>query len=274
MIDWLFENSDAEAPETDVDLAWSHIQSKISQPIRKSWYTSPLFRVAASVAIVAIAVFGTQQYWNTSPLTEFAATSQGQEVVFPDGSRSILNELAVVSYPEKFDATRTVEFKGEAYFDIIKDTKPFIIKMDGIDVRVLGTAFNLTTAGDNVEVLVERGLVAFEKGGRQVKVAKGQLGIFNKATLEIKVDTTPPSNLMSWRTGKFQFEDAALSQVTDELAQFYNVNFKVSSHLDNCRVTAKFDNAPLEEVLKVLETVLNASVSQDKTTVKIKGKGC
>ncbi len=274
MIDWMFENSVAEAPETDVDLAWNKLQSKISEPVQKSWYSSLLFRVAASVAIIAITVFGTQQYWNADPLTEIAATSQGHEVVFPDGSRSVLNEQAVVAYPEKFDDTRTIEFEGEAYFDIVKDTKPFIIKMNGIDVRVLGTAFNLTTSGDNVEVLVERGLVAFEKGDKQVKVAKGQLGIFNKATLEIKVDTTPPSNLMSWRTGKFNFEDAALSQVTDELGQYYSVNFKVSSQLDNCRVTAKFDNAPLTEVLKVLETVLNASVSQDKTTVKIKGKGC
>ncbi|MEQ9229610.1 MAG: FecR domain-containing protein [Cyclobacteriaceae bacterium] len=168
MIDWMFENSVAEAPETDVDLAWNKLQSKVSEPVQKSWYSSPLFRVAASVAIIAIAVFGTQQYWNADPLTEIAATSQGHEVVFPDGSRSVLNEQAVVAYPEKFDDTRTIEFEGEAYFDIVKDTKPFIIKMNGIDVRVLGTAFNLTTSGDNVEVLVERGLVAFEKGDKQV----------------------------------------------------------------------------------------------------------
>src|SRR6185436_7434874 len=66
-------------------------------------------------------------------------------VLLPDGSQVWLNSESKLIYAGVFsDSTREVRLEGEGYFDIVKDpSHPFIVHTDGIDVRVLGTTFNL-----------------------------------------------------------------------------------------------------------------------------------
>ena len=65
--------------------------------------------------------------------------------MLPDGSTVWLNAGSSLEYINNFDGkTREVRLKGEGYFDIVKkEGKPFIVHTDGIDIRVLGTTFNV-----------------------------------------------------------------------------------------------------------------------------------
>ena len=271
-IDWLYAVTSSEAPESDVDMAWEKVSRKISGKKKLSF---PALRVAASVVLLAVCVFVFRGYFADSPDLVVMQSHDGKtQVVFPDGSKAVLNINSEVEFLEKFGETREVSFSGEAYFDIKKSEKPFIIKMGEVDVRVLGTAFNLVTGEDEIKVLVDRGLVAIEKGSTQVKVGIGELGTFNRRTLEISVDTTPPTNVMSWRNGKFSFQEATLEEATAELSKYYGVTFKLSAAVKNCKITVNFDNEPLKDVLGALETILNLSIEQDNSKVRIKGKGC
>lgn len=273
-MDWIFDMSGSEVPISNTDAAWEKLQAKISvqKPIaRTSVY---YLRIAASLTLLAVLAYVVVSYINTPDQVHYASADKTLNVDLPDGSKVILAPKSLISFPEEFGATRAVDMRGEAYFDIQKHEKPFVINLNEINVRVLGTAFNVEARGDKIKVAVERGLVAMEKGTKQVKIAKGQEGIFNKRTYEIVVDTTPNPNASSWRTGEFMFDETPLSDVVVELEKYYQIKFKVSPSLTACRITARFDRVPLENLLNVLETILAASVEQEGNQVRIKGKGC
>lgn len=270
--DWLYAVTSSEAPESDVDMAWEKISIKIADK-KKSFF--PILRVAASVILLAACVFVFRGYFLDSPELIVKQSHDGKtQVVFPDGSKAVLNSDSQVEFLEKFGETREINFSGEAYFDIKKNKKPFIIKMGEVDVRVLGTAFNLVTGENKIMVLVERGLVALEKGGTHVEIGIGEQGTFNRKTSEFSVDTIFPANVMSWRNGKFSFKETTLEEVTTELSKYYDVTFELSATVRNCKITVNFDSEPLKDVLGVLETILNLSIEKDNLKIRIKGKGC
>ena len=274
-IDWLFAITSTEAPESNLDLAWKKTSGKIQHRPASHKRKFSSLSIAASVALLAACIYIFNGYFETTPELVLVQSGDSKSaVLFPDGSTAELNIESEVKFLEEFGDTREVQFSGEAYFDIKKSEKPFLIKMEDVDVRVLGTAFNLITDKNEIRVLVDRGSVAMETMNKQVEIAKGELGVFNLNTLEISIDTSPPSNVFSWRDGKFSFRETSLESATKELADFYEVTFDVSETVRNCKITVNFDNDELKEVLNVLEAILGVSIQQDNSIVKIKGKGC
>ncbi len=91
-----------------------------------------------------------------------AATAVGaqRELPLPDGSRVVLNtetEIAVAYTP----AERRLELRrGEAHFIVTKDSaRPFVVSVDGVAIRAVGTTFNIRRRGDTADVLVTEGRV-------------------------------------------------------------------------------------------------------------------
>jgi len=275
MMDWIFDVTGAEAPASNTDAAWNKLHSKIAlESISAKKSTGFYLRIAASLTLLAVCAYVIVRYTDRPTQLQYASAADALTVALPDGSEVVLAPNSLISFPEKFDDTRTVNMQGEAYFDIQKSETPFIINLAEINVRVLGTAFNVDARGNEIKVMVDRGLVAMEKGKTQVKIAKGQEGIFNKQTKGILVDSTPQANRTSWITGAFTFDGTPLSSALSDLEKHYNVKFKASTALANCRITAKFNNAPLADVLEVLETILDVTISKEDDLVRIKGKGC
>lgn len=71
-------------------------------------------------------------------------------LVLSDGTTVYLNAESELMYPVKFRGNdRRVFLKGEAYFDVKRDTsKPFIVEANSLDVRVLGTEFGVRAYQD------------------------------------------------------------------------------------------------------------------------------
>lgn len=270
-VEFLFQHSEVNAPDVDENLAWN----KLNQKIHTSNQSFSWMKIAATVAILAV-LSVTVYLYNPSPsLIQVASLNEKINVTFPDGSVGILNANSSFSYPERFGDERNVSFTGEAYFDIKKSNKPFIIDVNGVDVRVLGTAFNLITSENEVKLYVDRGLVAFEKEGKQTQVPAGREAIFNRATASVEVMESPSKNIMSWRNGIFNFNNTPLREALSELSEYYDVEFELSSDdLHQCRVSATFNKQPLSEVLKTISSILKVKTSVKDNTVKISGQGC
>ena len=83
--------------------------------------------------------------------------------LLPDGTTVWLNAGSKLSYDDDFTgATREVRLEGEAFFDVVKQPdRPFIVHTSGIDIKVLGTAFNVKSYPEDktVETTLYRGLV-------------------------------------------------------------------------------------------------------------------
>lgn len=87
--------------------------------------------------------------------------------LLPDGSTVWLNAGSTISYEPGFNSkTREVILQGEAYFDVVKQPdRPFIVHAGAIDIKVLGTAFNVKSYPDEktVETTLIRGLVQINR---------------------------------------------------------------------------------------------------------------
>ncbi|MEM7298445.1 MAG: FecR domain-containing protein [Bacteroidota bacterium] len=270
-IDFLMENSTIEAPEIDENIAWDKLRGQIESPKKNFGW----IRIAASIAII-FSISLTVFLLNSHPEEVFVSSlDQKQTITFPDGSLGVLNENSSFAYLDKFGDERRVSFEGEAYFDIKKSQKPFIIDMNGVEVKVLGTAFNLITSDENVSLYVDRGLVAFSKDGVDTKVKAGLEAIFDKETNEVTIKEIASNNIMSWRDGYFKFDKTPLNKVLEDLSNYYDVKFKLTNdNLNTCRVSGVIDKKPLSEALDLIESVLNVKTNVKDKTVKISGKGC
>ena len=101
------------------------------------------------------------------------------------------NENSQLRYPQTFEVARTVTLSGEAYFEVTPDSqKPFIISADAIEVKVLGTAFNVSAyAADTViRIQVVHGKVQVKHLTDSLELEGGQRGLYNKITQKLSVE--------------------------------------------------------------------------------------
>lgn len=271
-VDFLFTQSESTPSDLDANAAWDRFNDKIGKSTNKRtlW-----LKIAASVSLLAVLSVVLISLNSSPSVNTISSTKEKIEVQFPDGSLGVLNHSSSFTYPDKFGQERRVAFTGEAYFDIKKNEKPFIIDANGVEVKVLGTAFNLITNSTEVILYVDRGLVAFSKAGVETQVKAGLEAVFDKQTESVSIKEIPTENTMSWRNGLFKFVDTPLNQAIKDLSEYYQVDFELSNtKLHKCRISATIDQQTLGEVLVLLERILDVKVELKGNSVKISGKGC
>ncbi|WP_194768454.1 FecR family protein [Tamlana sp. I1] len=182
------------------------------------------------------------------------------EVLLSDGTHVHLNAGTSLKYPVKFLAghNRKVFLKGEAYFDVAKDTDhPFIVKSDALCVKVLGTQFNFSSYPEDTEndvVLVEGSVKLFTTTDRQNKVVlkPGFMGSLNKrATAEIYTKPVITDVYTSWIDGELVFRNITFGNILKKMERHYNITI-INNNVDltNERFNASFRDEPIEKILE------------------------
>ncbi|MCK9412013.1 MAG: FecR domain-containing protein [Prolixibacteraceae bacterium] len=197
------------------------------------------------------------------------------EVLLPDGTKVFLNAGSRLVYPENFTGkTREVFLIGEAFFDVRHDKNhPFIVQIDDLRVKVLGTRFNVSAyQTDNVvETVLAEGKVSIEQNNaglfdKATELAPNQLASFDRTTKETKVKKVEINNYILWTTGLLQFESTDLSRITKRLERYYNIRFKyVDPMLGGLRISGKLELK--EDKEEICERIASAA------SVKIVNKG-
>ena len=141
-----------------------------------------------------------------------------------DGTRVWLNAESRLRYPVAFKGKeRKVEMEGEVYFEVAKNKeKPFIVTVNGVDIRVLGTSFNVSAYQEEVVTTLVEGKVQLKKGNEQVILSPNQQAIWSDD--EFRVKQVDARNYVLWKEGIFYFEDVDLETILDDMARWYNVN--------------------------------------------------
>ena len=190
-------------------------------------------------------------------------------ITLPDGSRVWLNSGSKLSYPLKFGKSRLVTLVGEAFFEVEKNNKPFIVSANDGDVVVKGTAFNVKAyADDNIyETTLVEGVVAFNtknskngvtlKPGEQVaKTSKG----FTIKQVETKYFT-------SWKEGKLLFNKEPFPSFMKKLERWYNVKIKYSDpELDKLWYTGAIEMESISEVMEMISKAAPVNYSFNNKT--------
>ncbi|MBD5232988.1 MAG: hypothetical protein HDS65_02285 [Bacteroidales bacterium] len=152
----------------------------------------------------------------------------------PDGTTVDLDANSAVWYlADAFVRdTRRINFEGRAYFDVAKDAEhPFIIDAGGVEVRVLGTSFNLDAPSGESAVLLtlESGKVSLSTCGTAVEVVPGQEAYVDRHTGSITVsETAVPAVATAWRRNELIFDRAPLSKVCASFCRIYEMDMDVA----------------------------------------------
>lgn len=198
-----------------------------------------------------------------------------RNVVLPDGTRVVLNVDSELKYSKIFtDSIREVFLTGEAYFEVTRDTtRPFIVHAGGMNVKVLGTSFNVRSylADSDTRTTLVDGVV--EVSGADispVKLEPLQAALLDREDRQLEVKNVSKEEAISWKEGKLVFRETALEEVLEDLERKYDVQFDVRSEaLYDYLYTGTFDNLAIEEVLQVLKisSPIEYKKEEDKITL-------
>lgn len=158
---------------------------------------------------------------------------QGGEysLTLSDGTKVWLNSKTELTYPVSFTGKeRRVKLNGEAYFEVARnEALPFIVETDQMDVKVLGTSFNVNAYRDELEFVTTlvSGRVEVQGAGTAARVlSPSEQALWNRKTGVTTVREVNASPFIQWREGKFVFRDNDLESVMRILARWYDLDYQ------------------------------------------------
>jgi transmembrane sensor len=244
-----------------------------------------VFRIAASVALFIGVAFVLHYFMVGKAVTNvelITLANQTRQVTLPDGSLITLNERTRLVYPSKFDPkTREVNLDGEAFFEVKRNEKvPFVINTKSSRIKVLGTSFNVNaySGKPGVEVVVATGKVQMsdkQTGGNIILIEPGFKGDLETRSGNLEKSLNKDQNYLSWKTNCIVFRETNLVDVLQTLEKQYKAKFTLNvANTEYCRLTARFEKMPLNQVLEIIEATLNVKVDKKGDQYEISGKGC
>ena len=142
-----------------------------------------------------------------------------------DGTMVYLNSETNLRYPVQFHGEeRRVALSGEAFFDVTKSDKPFIIELDGFEVKVLGTRFNVHAykGEDRFETTLEQGCVEINAKEKTLILAPGEQAVLTN-TGDLSKQKVDVNRYTAWKDGYFVFDDERLEDVMNTVARWYDI---------------------------------------------------
>jgi transmembrane sensor len=180
------------------------------------------------------------------------------QLVLPDGSKVWLNASSSIHFPTAFvGKERNVELTGEAYFEIAKNKeKPFHVNVNGMQVEVLGTHFNVNAYEDEgaIKTSLLEGSVKIKRGAVSGLLKPGQQGVLKKNSNNLEIKSADMNEVIAWKNGLFQFDGADIKTIMREIGRWYDVEIEYAGTVPDRRFEGKISrDAQLSDVLKILE---------------------
>lgn len=274
--------------EVDVDREWERLFSSIEKKTTTKMKTRRLFlqymKYAAAVVLgigISLSTLYLTNQENLSTVGNYKlVTSKGEKsyLQLSDGTKVWLNSCTTLEYAENYGhSNRSIYLDGEAYFEVAKNKDlPFVVKANGIDVKAIGTAFNvsaymedsqLTTTLFNGKVAVQPTLTK-----QEVLLEPNQVAVYDKSRNKIEVVPYDKKLFAQWRGGFLSFEMMYLQDITKLLERNYNVVFRYENQgIKKLRFSGSFrNNEDLSEILNVIKTNTGIRYQILKDTIVIK----
>lgn len=266
------------------DTIWAKLNSRIDKStLRLRW-----LKLSGAAAAILLLI-GLSSYFsynegykrqNSQLITLENPLGIKSSVILPDGSKVTLNAGSTLSYPSAFTGQeRIVDIKGEGYFEVTHDTDhPFIVKTNDIQVKVLGTKFNVKAYEDeeNIEVTLTQGSVSvgMEHMKSFLKIEPGQQVRFDKGQKSLAKQDVNLNNYTAWKDGKFYFNGVRFEEIARQLERKFNVHIMTNSErLKNTVFTGDFIRGEnLEQILRVitLDKRINYQIEGDQVYIREK----
>ncbi|SFF13096.1 FecR family protein [Sunxiuqinia elliptica] len=266
----IWKNSKRPISSQDVQRALSNVKTTIQKEERHIPKKRLLQRWMQAAAVIAMPLLlalgwylGNKSIHSVELYSELIAPEgQVAESILADGTHVWLNAGSSLRYDPSFQGNqRNVELIGEGYFKVSKNPeKPFVLKTSKLQVKVLGTSFNVRAYPDenHTEAVLEEGAIEMRlidyPNQAPVKIKPGESAVYNSEKRNIQIQETDTYLHTAWRDRKFVFKDADLKTIIYHLERFYKVRFHLKNEAmgeTHFRGTFEYD----QNILDALEAI-------------------
>lgn len=204
----------------------------------------------------------------------------GYNLNLADGTKVWLNAGSSLKFPASFsDSTRHVYLEGEAYFEVSHNGKPFIVSSGSMDVRVLGTSFNVLAYPDEQELVTTliEGKVKIQLSQEGEPASSSRIlspddqATINRDESRITVSQVNTSQYTSWIDGKFEFNNEDLDIVMKRLARWYDFEYEFKNiQAKEFHFSARINNTEsISTILEMLEMTTDVKFELKENTIVV-----
>lgn len=279
--------------EVDVREEWQRLSSKIkeekiesqTQTQKTKRFPLSLLKYAAAI-LLGFAISSVALLWTKEKPARIAVgtyklhTDKGEKsyIELPDGSKVWLNTCTTLEYASDYGVTnRSIHLDGEAYFEVAKNKDiPFIVKTHDIDVKALGTSFNISAYSDDTKLVTTlySGQVSVQPTltKQELLLAPNQMAVYYKDRHQIEKISSGENDGLQWRDGILSFEMMQLEDIARMLERNYDIVF----HYENQRIkklnfSGTFHSSEsINDILKVITTNTSIGYQINKDTIVFK----
>lgn len=189
-------------------------------------------------------------------------------LTFADGSKVWVNAGTRVVYPVEFEKDkREIYVDGEIYIEVARDeNRPFYVRTKDMNVRVLGTKFNVTAYESETirSVVLAQGCVQVETA-QTPKAILAPNQMFSSAEGKENITQVDVEQAISWINGLYCFQSADLGIVLKRLSTYYGINVDFDPALSKIKCSGKIDlKDKFETVMNGLTFVAPISYAYDE----------
>lgn len=200
-------------------------------------------------------------------------------IILPDGTVAWLHSESKLSYPQIFsEKERRVQLEGEGYFVVSrKEKRPFYVETNEMEVKVLGTRFDVKnyTKQNIVETTLLSGKVEvfFPALDKKILLVPNQKIQFNQESESYKVNEVNALDYILWINDKITFTDESLARILFKMERWYNIEIGCAKGVEiNQRLSLTIRRELKEEIFKALEMIapIRCTINGNKVMVNPK----
>ena len=266
----------ASRSAVDENRAWHRFQRKVknSETAGSALKGFGWWRVAAVIVIIAGIAWIVSSLLETGssepPIVNIISTNEVKKDTLPDGSFATLNKNSTLTYPAAFKGkTRKVQLKGEAFFNVSPNKqKPFIIDVNDVQVKVVGTSFNVRNVNGGTEIIVATGVVQVSKADTTFELKAGQRILFEKADTTARVVASDDKLYNYYVSRVFECDNTPLWKLVEKLNEAYNVTIRIKrDELKKLPLNVTFNDESLDVILEIISQTLMLKVSRTQNEI-------
>lgn len=263
------------------------IHLQLNEPEKKLRKLFTFGNIAAAVALISLGALGVLFFrYSVNQDSKLAGmqfqtvkTSVGQmkKVILRDGTMVHLNANSRMKVPVAFSSNDRQFYllEGEAFFEVAKDKqRPFIIHNQQLEVKVLGTSFNVRAYRklEDIKVSVRTGKVRVSGNGKVYGDLKpGQQITYHKPNRTAQIGTTGLADQKAWIAGKVRLENAGFDELALVMHNVYGVDLRndsAGSKTYSYNLTIRADR-PLKETMRLICAIHGYHYKQTGNTITI-----
>ncbi|MES2388243.1 MAG: FecR domain-containing protein [Bacteroidota bacterium] len=266
-----FRPDNREVVSSDIERQWERLNARIvaHEGIPEGASIRTMFWLRAAAAMLTIACLGAASWlWLSTPveLTYKTGFGEKQSVELSDGTTISLNGNSTLKTRNswRLGVPREVWLQGEAYFSVkshpeSENLRSFVVHTGDVDVRVLGTKFNVKSRRENTNVLLDEGkveLTANVPGAPdKIRMSPGDFVSFSRPN--VHVEKTKPKNTgryTTWRQGYLEFDSTSITEVISTLKDQYGIQIHLKDKsILNETLTGKVSSDKIDELFSSME---------------------